>query len=294
MPDQTQQKPNPETALAVPPQGGALAEPMAINYAEDEGDGSTIGRDIDLNKIIIPRLIILQAENPLCKKVSPEYIEGLSDGNFYNLQTKEQFDGKTGIHLIISEYYSDYEERSIPEKEGDQGKLIAIHPEKSDIARASSWQNKHFLSPDGNPMIERFNIFGLLLQNGDQKKFSRICFRLRITHKTIKNVISDLMTSISNWYEVIDGKNVHMPCFAGIYRLILRPETNEKNSWWVPVLFSENINGEYVCRKKYTDKNLYDNARSFRKLVQAGEVVAEEAPINKENTGEVNLDGAPF
>lgn len=284
------------TALAVTPQGGALAETpqggALIDYAADEGDGSTVGRDIDVQKIIIPRMIILQDGTPLCKKTSSEYIEGLEDGNFYNLQTKMQFDGKTGIRIVVSEYYSDFEERSIPQKEGDQGELIAIHRADSDIHRASRWVNKRFVSPDGNPMIERFNIFGLLLENENQDQFSRICFRLRIAHKSIKSVISDLMTALGNWYEPINGKMVKMPCYAGIYRIVLRPEKNEKNSWWVPVLFSEIKNGVYKCRELVTDQNLYDNGRSFRKLVQAGEVISEEAPVQTSNS--VDTDQAPF
>lgn len=287
----------PQTALAVPPQGGALAEPMpSLDWSADAGDGSTVNRDFNRRLLLIPSIIILQSDTPFCKKTSKEYIEGCTDGNFFNLSTHEQYEGqKNGIQIVPSYFCCDYEERTPPVKEGDRGNLIAIHREDSDTVRASYWQDKKFLSPDGNIMQERGNLYCLLLGK-DQTEFSPVLLRFRSNNL---KVFKQFITQIGNWVAEYQGKKLKPPCYAGIYRFVLTPDHNDKFSWWALKLVSVPVgNGQMSFQERVTNPVLYDTAKAFRTSISAGEAVAEEdhRHANGESSveGEVAASGAPF
>jgi hypothetical protein len=293
MPEQTQPKPqNQETALTVPPQGGTLAGPTEINWADDAGDGSTVGRDLDRRLLLIPSIIVLQSDTPFCKKTSSEYIPGCVDGNFFNLSTHESYEGqKTGIQIVPCICCSDFEERTPPAKEGDRGELLAIHSEKSDVIRASGWRDKKLVTPDGNILHERGNMYCLLLGK-DQTEFAPVLFRFRSNNL---KVFKQLITQISNWLQPHNGKKIKPPCYAGIYRLVTIPDHNDKFSWWGLKLVSTDLGGGRVSfQTLVTNPVLYDTAKAFRASISAGEAVAAEDGSKEEQDKAVNLDGVPF
>lgn len=264
-----------------------------INWAEDAGDGSTVNRDFSRKLLLIPSIIVLQSDTPFCKRTDKEYIEGLQDGNFFNLSTHEQYEGqKIGIRIVPSYFHCDFEERTPPIKEGDRGSLIAIHREDSDIVRSSTWQDKKFTSPDGNIMNERGNLYGILV-NADQSEFSPILMRFR--SNGIK-VFKQLVTQIGNWIAEHNGKKLKPPCYCGIYRFILVPDHNDKFSWWALKLVSNNIgNGQVSFQERVNNPILYDMAKAFRTSIAAGEAIAEEDHKRESGiTANEEVEGAIF
>lgn len=283
------------------PQETGLTTPMSdIDWGNDAGDGSTVNRDFSQRLLLIPSIIILQSDTPFCKKTSTEYIEGCTDGNFFNLSTHEQYEGqKKGILIVPSYYNCDFEERTPPEKEGDRGELIAIHPEKSDIVQSSYWQNKKFVSPGGNIMHERGNLYGMLLGK-DENEFSPVLVRFR--SRNLK-VFKQLITQINNWIsKCTTGAMKKAPCYLGIYNFILVPDHDDKFSWWAMKLVSVPIgNGQMSFQKRVTNPVLYDTAKAFRMSMLAGESIAEED--HRRANGETSVeeaavvtaaDGLPF
>ena len=232
---------------------------------EDAGSAS---ENMTSDDMLIPRLRILQAQSPQVNKADGAYVKGAEAGQIFDNVTGEIFSGDKGITIVPVTYRKTYIEWTEERKfVGDHGincaDLIAkcVQDDKGKLKTPSGTQltltAEYFVfvvAEDGNysPALLSMSSSGLK----KAKKWNSMINRLQIPHPTGKGTINPAM-------------------FWTAYTLSTVPEQNDMGSWFnweVTMKFDAKSGG--IINSLDCGKDLYLEARSFRKKVTEGKVNA--------------------
>lgn len=141
-----------------------------LGPVHDYGDLAGVGFENQTSSdIAIPFLTVLQALSPEVDESDAKFIKGAVAGDLVNSVTKEILD-KEGVFLVPCETNRTYIEY-VPRDQG--GGFVGTHEPNSKLvldAKAATNTLKP-ITPDGNELIETFNMYCLLLSGADATDF---------------------------------------------------------------------------------------------------------------------------
>lgn len=205
-------------ALTPPKAGGAIAP-------AEWGKMAGLGFDqMGSEDYAIPFLSLLQPLSPQCTKGKPEYLPAAAPGMIFNSVTGQLWDGEKGVIIVPVDRIHHYGEWVPRTKGGGFRGNHAVNAEVVLKAKAAPGAGLNNLkSPDGNDLVEAFQLFALLLDSPEA------------TEATERVVISFNSTKIGKYKQgmarLAAVKGQH-PLFAHRVRLISVPQTNAKGSFF--------------------------------------------------------------
>jgi hypothetical protein len=235
-------------------------------------DAGTAGENMTTEDMLIPRLKILQAQSPEVNKADASHVKGAEAGQIIDTVSSVVSDGEKGITVVPVSYRKTFIEwtadRKLVKDHGltpaimdscvadDKGKLKT--PDGNELSMTAEYF-LYVVEEDGNysPAILSMSSSGIK----KSKKWNSMINRLQIPHPSGKGTINPAM-------------------FWTAYTLTSVPEQNDMGSWFnweVSMKFDSKSGG--VIENLEKGKDLYLEAREFRKNIQTGEVkVSPESP----------------
>ena len=233
----------------------AVSTDVLDDILEYEGEGAAY----DSSEMQIPFVRILQAMSPQLKKREAEYIEGSEQGDMFNTVTKQYWTGEDGITVIPCFQTTKYLEFT-PRDQGG-GFRGEIEPTDPILKRTERMGAKEML-PTGNELVKSDQHYCLVVEPDG----------------TYQPVVIDMKSSqlkvSRRWKTQIamqkiahprDGRMVTPPLFATQWKFTTVEESNDQGTWF-----------NYSIEKigLIEDRQLLQEAKSFRDSVAAGEVKA--------------------
>jgi hypothetical protein len=264
-------------SLGIARAGGDIAErantlPAIVDLEADAGAGF---ERADADAFAIPMLRVIQSNSPQVNDDKPEYIPGAIAGMLLNTATKEVYDGKIGVEVIVC----DYERQFIQWGPRDAGGgLVAIH---TPAAAASIRTEKNDKGKDivigTQDALEdtRKHPVIVILPNGN-------VFPAMMALSSTQIKKSKMIMSIMDNFK-IEGKNGKFtpPMFYHRWKITTLGESNAKGDW-------KGLKIERVgdCSN---DPKLYNLAKDFQRQVRAG-LVKEVDPEAMRDDNHSDLD----
>lgn len=240
-------------AVATVDTASKLPAAMMDMYEEEAGSGFETA---DSSSYAIPFLQVLQALSPQCDAQKGEYLEDAKPGMIFNTVTKELMDGKKGIIVIPVNYKRTFIEW-VPRKLGGgfAGEYIPGDPYVDTAVRNDETSRDEL--PNGNDLMDTRTHY---------------CLQINASGEYDPAVISLSSTQIKKSKEWMakmgrlkhtdkSGRMFTLPMFAGIYRLSVVGESNNKGSWFGWKIESMGL---------VDDKRIFDGAKDFRDMIQDG------------------------
>ena len=189
------------------------AEQLPAHLQKSGGLGN---ENITSDDLATPRLVLLQALSPQCKKNKAEYIEGAEEGQYFNTVTQELADEIYCINLYYEKEYVIWRKRT-----AGGGKAGAF-PTQED---AMAYMTEHNLDHAKHDISETHNHYLLLLDDQGHIKGPAI-FNMSATKLRTSRV----------WNTDIQQKTAehNTARFAGVWRLTSTTEEYKENSWAAP------------------------------------------------------------
>jgi hypothetical protein len=245
--------------------------PMAASFEEDADKGF---ENTDPDSYAIPFLRILQALSPQVDSDSDAYINGASQGDFFETVSSDVFNGKAGIKVIPCYYKRAYIEWSPRDADGG---FVAEHTvaEARTMATTKDEKNKDVLE-NGNHLVDTRMHYCLFMHPLTGRPVPVI---LSLSSTQIKKS-KQWMTIMSNIK--LEGRNglFTPPSYSHVYTLSTVSEENNKGKWkGLKVELADPID----------NADLYAAAKSFHEQVKVG--LAEPA-YDTANVG--SDEEAPF
>lgn len=252
-----------------PRPGSAVALPADL-LAEDAGEGL---EDVRQENLAVPFLAIIQSNSPQVAEM------GLRPGVLFNNVTAEVFEDAEGIVVVPCHFREEYVEWRLREKGGG---FVAVHsPEDAQalLAECTRDEKNRDIRPGGETHLVRTANHYVLLDDGGGQ-FAVIAMSSTQLKKSRK-----WLSAIAMRKETLpDGRKFQPPMFATRYRLRTKPESNEKGKW-----FGWQIEPEGPV----TDRDTYESAKSFHRLVHEGRVTpTDKRPEAEEPDGEGGAERA--
>ena len=228
----------------------ALLEDMVL----DAGEGTAFSAD----EMQIPFVRLLQALSPQLNKKNAEYIEGASSGDAFNNVTGQYWDGEQGLTVIPCYQTTKYLEFTPREMGGGfRGEINPNNPVLQQTTRSGSKE----ILPNGNELVKSDQHFCLIVDEDGGFQPAVIDMKstqLKVSRRWKTQIAMQKVT-------LPDGRKVTPPVFATMWKLRSVEESNDQGSW-------SNWAVEKVGLVE--DRDLYQEARTFRKSIEAGEVKA--------------------
>jgi len=206
----------------------------------------------------IPFVRLLQALSPQLNKKKAEYIEGASSGDAFNNVTGQYWDGEQGLTVIPCYQTTKYLEFTPREMGGGfRGEINPNNPVLQQTTRSGSKE----ILPNGNELVKSDQHFCLIVDEDGGFQPAVIDMKstqLKVSRRWKTQIAMQKVT-------LPDGRKVTPPVFATMWKLRSVEESNDQGSW-------SNWAVEKVGLVK--DRDLYQEARTFRKSIEAGEVKA--------------------
>ena len=232
----------------------ALSADLLDDMMLDAGEGAAFSAD----EMQIPFVRLLQALSPQLNKKKAEYIEGASSGDAFNNVTGQYWDGEQGLTVIPCYQTTKYLEFTPREMGGGfRGEINPNNPVLQQTTRSGSKE----ILPNGNELVKSDQHFCLIVDEDGGFQPAVIDMKstqLKVSRRWKTQIAMQKVT-------LPDGRKVTPPVFATMWKLRSVEESNDQGSW-------SNWAVEKVGLVE--DRNLYQEARSFRKSIEAGEVKA--------------------
>lgn len=271
-------QPAKSTATAVSKVKEAALPSTEVDWGQDSGSGMENVTSADL---LIPRLTILQGLSPQLNKNKAEFIKGAESGDIVDVSSGELF--KDPILFLPVYYRKDYIEWA----PRDSGKgLIRIHstPEILESCRFDEETRRHF-TREGNYVAETAQYYGFNLSTDDLRQ----CF---IPMASSQLRASKQWNTLARNQRVDTPKGKVVPAFwYRTYRLSTVARTNAKGDWNGWGIEADMTLLEYAEETGNPARDLFNNAKSFRDALVAGEVRGNLAPDEAEATVGSNDEG---
>lgn len=237
----------------------AVSTDVLDDILEYEGEGAAY----DSSEMQIPFVRILQAMSPQLKKREAEYIEGSEQGDMFNTVTKQYWTGEEGVTIIPCFQTTKYLEFTPREQGGGfRGEIAPTDP----ILQRTERQGAKEMLPTGNELVKSDQHYCLIVEpdgtfqpvvvdmKSSQLKVSRR-WKTQIAMQKIKHPKT--------------GKMITPPLFATQWKFTTVEESNDQGTWF-----------NYSIEKigLIEDRDLLQEAKSFRDSVAAGEVKAAADP----------------
>ena len=232
----------------------ALSAELLDDMMLDAGEGAAFSAD----EMQIPFVRLLQALSPQLNKKKAEYIDGASSGDAFNNVTGQYWDGEQGLTVIPCYQTTKYLEFTPREMGGGfRGEINPNNPVLQQTTRSGSKE----ILPNGNELVKSDQHFCLIVDEDGGFQPAVIDMKstqLKVSRRWKTQIAMQKVT-------LPDGRKVTPPVFATMWRLRSVEESNDQGSW-------SNWAVEKVGLVE--DRSLYQEARTFRKSIEAGEVKA--------------------
>jgi hypothetical protein len=232
----------------------ALSADLLDDMMLDAGEGAAFSAD----EMQIPFVRLLQALSPQLNKKKAEYIDGASSGDAFNNVTGQYWDGEQGLTVIPCYQTTKYLEFTPREMGGGfRGEINPNNPVLQQTTRSGSKE----ILPNGNELVKSDQHFCLIVDEDGGFQPAVIDMKstqLKVSRRWKTQIAMQKVT-------LPDGRKVTPPVFATMWKLRSVEESNDQGSW-------SNWAVEKVGLVK--DRDLYHEARTFRKSIEAGEVKA--------------------
>lgn len=232
----------------------ALSADLLDDMMLDAGEGAAFSAD----EMQIPFVRLLQALSPQLNKKKAEYIDGASSGDAFNNVTGQYWDGEQGLTVIPCYQTTKYLEFTPREMGGGfRGEINPNNPVLQQTTRSGSKE----ILPNGNELVKSDQHFCLIVDEDGGYQPAVIDMKstqLKVSRRWKTQIAMQKVT-------LPDGRKVTPPVFATMWKLRSVEESNDQGSW-------SNWAVEKVGLVE--DRNLYQEARTFRKSIEAGEVKA--------------------
>lgn len=231
-------------------------------YADDAGAGF---EGISADEMVIPRVSILQKGSPQVDEENGAYIDGAKPGKLINSVTGQLYDGKAGILFIPVHRVHEFLEFT-PRTQG--GGFHGGHaPDSAVVAEARARASGNWAkltTPEGNDLIETFQLYGLMLDEyGDYETVN-----LPFTGSNISTFKRFMTMARAIQLRAEDGHRFTPPLYAHQYLLRTQYRENSKGTWFAyTVGFAE---GSAEKARLAPDSELYLAAKAFHDIVVAG------------------------
>mgnify|MGYP005989992419 FL=1 len=250
----------------------AVSTDVLDDILEYEGEGAAY----DSSEMQIPFVRILQAMSPQLKKREAEYIEGSEQGDMFNTVTKQHWTGEDGIIVIPCFQTTKYLEFTPRDQGGGfRGEIAPTDP----ILKRTERMGAKEMLPTGNELVKSDQHYCLVVEPDG----------------TYQPVVIDMKSSqlkvSRRWKTQIamqkiahprDGRMVTPPLFATQWKFTTVEESNDQGTWF-------NYSIEKIGLLE--DRQLLQEAKSFRDSVAAGEVKAAADPEATAHTDARSADG---
>jgi hypothetical protein len=250
----------------------AVSTDVLDDILEYEGEGAAF----DSSEMQIPFVRILQAMSPQLKKREAEYIEGSEQGDMFNTVTKQHWTGEDGITVIPCFQTTKYLEFTPRDQGGGfRGEIAPTDP----ILKRTERMGAKEMLPTGNELVKSDQHYCLVVEPDG----------------TYQPVVIDMKSSqlkvSRRWKTQIamqkiahprDGRMVTPPLFATQWKFTTVEESNDQGTWF-------NYSIEKIGLLE--DRQLLQEAKSFRDSVAAGEVKAAADPEATAHTDARSADG---
>lgn len=232
----------------------ALSADLLEDMVLDAGEGAAFSAD----EMQIPFVRLLQALSPQLNKKKAEYIDGASSGDAFNNVTGQYWDGEQGLTVIPCYQTTKYLEFTPREMGGGfRGEINPNNPVLQQTTRSGSKE----ILPNGNELVKSDQHFCLIVDEDGGFQPAVIDMKstqLKVSRRWKTQIAMQKVT-------LPDGRKVTPPVFATMWKLRSVEESNDQGSW-------SNWAVEKVGLVE--DRDLYQEARTFRKSIEAGEVKA--------------------
>lgn len=232
----------------------ALSADLLDDMMLDAGEGAAFSAD----EMQIPFVRLLQALSPQLNKKKAEYIDGASSGDAFNNVTGQYWDGEQGLTVIPCYQTTKYLEFTPREMGGGfRGEINPNNPVLQQTTRSGSKE----ILPNGNELVKSDQHFCLIVDEDGGFQPAVVDMKstqLKVSRRWKTQIAMQKVT-------LPDGRKVTPPVFATMWKLRSVEESNDQGSW-------SNWAVEKVGLVE--DRNLYQEARTFRKSIEAGEVKA--------------------
>jgi len=253
----------------------AISTDIMDDILEFAGEGATF----DSSEMQIPFIRILQAMSPQLKKREAEYIEGAEQGDMFNTVTGDKFKGEDGM-IVLPCYQTVKYLEFVPRDLGGgfQGEISPTDPVLQKTTRNGSKE----ILPNGHELVKSDQHFCLVIDADG------------ITQPVVIDMKSRQLKVSRRWKTKIamqkvkhpkTGAMVLPPLFATQWKFSTVEESNDQGSWF-----------NYAIEKigLVNDRDLLQEALTFRTSVAAGELKAAKDPEHQQKRAEEDADSIPF
>jgi hypothetical protein len=254
----------------------AVSTDLMDDMMLDAGEGAAFSAD----EMQIPFVRLLQALSPQLNKKKPEYIDGASSGDAFNNVTGQYWNGETGIKVVPCFQTTKYLEFTPREAGGGfRGEIPASSPLLQQTSRSGSKE----ILPNGNELVKSDQHFCLIVDEDGSSQPAVIDMKstqLKVSRRWKTQIAMQKVTAP-------DGRKVTPPLYATIWTLRSVEESNDQGDWANWVVEREGL---------IEDRELYQEAKTFRQSIEAGEVkaAAEESPQSDSSNDPYPGDDIPF
>ena len=224
--------------------------------------------DADSQAFAIPFLRILQALSPQVDQTEAAYIDGASQGQFFNTITNELYGDS--VEVIPVHYVREFIEWA-PNRGGFQ-KAHGSDPAILDRVTRVDDKNNQYLD-NGNTIQDTRNHFVLIVS-----ELYKGPVILNLSSSGIKH--SRKWMSMMNAL-VIPGTETKAPMFAGVWEIKTTKNKNDDGTWYM--IGDKNVTCvEFKCWVNKTELNA---AQEARKLIKSGTAKVDWEAVKSEPAG---------
>jgi hypothetical protein len=275
------------TALATQPQAAspaatshALSPKLAGGYdVEDVGTGF---EDFTQDDLAIPFLAIMQKGSPYVDEDNPKYIPGCKAGMLMNTVTQKLYPGKdVGVRFIPVHRHRSYIEW-IPKDDGG-GLVNVFEPDAKEVREVLAKAGKKFGKlkiGDGNDLQETYNVYGLLVEDGD----IGVPMVLSMASSQIGPYKKWMTQATSIKRPGADGNLSTPPMFSHVYRLKTEFFQKGDNTWYK---WKVEFDGKDAAACNLPQDNpLFAEAKKLRGMIMSGAAKADLKSLVQEEEAE--------
>jgi hypothetical protein len=260
--------------------------------------------------VALPFLRVLQSNSPQVKVKNPKYIDGATEGSFFNTATNRIYDGDEGIY-VVPVYFEKQATLWTP-RGGDGGgggfvsqlpvadalellKRCTKNEKKKDITPADLKGPPGSINPDwGSKELTLAALYYLLVfkSKDDAGSFEPVAYPFTSTQ----------MKKSRQWNAIMQNSRLPHPSGTGSYRapmhgfvyhLTTIPEANAQGEWMGVKIKQDTPLLKYEAGKPVESfpgaANLFMAARDFREAAAAGRVKAKA----EEGYDDIEAGGSP-
>lgn len=254
---------------------------LSMDLMDDVFANAGDGAAFDSSEMQIPFLRVIQALSPQLSKKKPEYIEGAEMGDLFNTVTNELWKGEEGVVVVPCFQTTKYLE-FVPRDQG--GGFKGEIPANAPMLQQANRQGSKEILPNGNELVKSDQHYCLLLS--DDGSYQPIVVDMKSTQlKVSRRWKTQIMMQKITHPET--GQMITPPVYFTMWRLTTTEESNDQGDW-----------ANYKVEKEgfVTDRNIFQEAKTFRNSVAAGEVKAapEQGEYSQSSSSTILDEDIPF